>query len=150
MEIIGDAYFAVAGCPVSCGDHAARAVRASLGYLSTLPRLREMAQSTAFEIRVGVHTGPCVAGVVGIKDPRYHVFGDTATIANSMESHGQPGRVHISQVTYQALQRSANPSEFVFEDAGIQSYGPHGMLQSYFVTAADPSTAGACKIEEAP
>ena len=72
VEVIGDAYYVVSGCPVERdpSDNAERCVDASLAMLRTIPRVCE---DTSVQIRVGIHAGPVIAGVVGVKDPRYHV-----------------------------------------------------------------------------
>ena len=69
VEIIGDAYFVVAGCPEACEDQAERAAAAALEMLDVMPLLREIAKAD-IRMRVGMHCGPTVAGVVGTKDPR--------------------------------------------------------------------------------
>lgn len=103
VEIIGDAYFVVAGCPEKCPDHAERIARLALAMMDTLPALRSAAGSPDINIRIGIHTGPVVAGVVGLKDPRYHLFGPTVTKAMAMESSGVPGKIHVSQSAYERL-----------------------------------------------
>lgn len=70
VEIIGDAYFVVGGCPEQCDDHAERCAAAALEMLDFMPLLREIANAD-ISMRVGMHCGPTIAGVVGIKDPRY-------------------------------------------------------------------------------
>jgi len=110
VEIIGDAYYAVTGCPQPASDHAARAVRASIDYQKEIPTLRNITKTQSLCIRIGVHSGPVVAGVVGMKDPRYHLFGDTVNFAEAMESNGVPDRVHMSERCYHCLD-----SEFLRE-----------------------------------
>ena len=70
MEIIGDAYFVVGGCPEESEDHAERCAAAALEMLEVMPVLREIANNDAIQMRVGIHCGPTIAGVVGTKDPR--------------------------------------------------------------------------------
>jgi len=107
VEIIGDALFAVAGAPEERYDeyHAARAVCAGNGLLKEIVKLRDFLEISV-RIRVGIHTGGCVAGVVGIKDPRYHLFGVTSSNAEKVESTGAAGRVHVSQATVDSIRES--------------------------------------------
>ena len=105
VEVLGDAFFVVGGCPVVCDDHAERCANAALEMLDHLPILRRFAGTDALDMRVGLHTGPVMAGVVGSKDPRYHLFGATVPYANAMESLGEPGRVHVSATTHAKLRR---------------------------------------------
>lgn len=95
VEIIGDAYFVVGGCPEPCDDSAERCTAAALELIGVMPVLREIA-GVDIRMRVGIHCGPSIAGVVGTKDPRYHLFGETGTYAMLMENTGIPDQVHMS------------------------------------------------------
>ena len=93
VEVIGDAYYVVGGCPdvLPAQEHAVNTVDAALAMLRMLPRV---IVDPTVQMRVGVHSGPVVAAIVGKRDPRYHLFGATVSYAEKMESHGIPGRVH--------------------------------------------------------
>ncbi|OQR83682.1 guanylate cyclase, partial [Thraustotheca clavata] len=114
VEIIGDAYFVVGGCPLVTNNDAVTVLQAGLDMLSTLPILRRNSSNPNLNIRIGVHSGRVVAGVVGIKDPRYHLFGETVAIAQSLESSGVPGRIHLSETTYTRV-KNTDPNAFKFE-----------------------------------
>ena len=102
IEIIGDAYFCVAGCPTYVSDHAERCANAALEMLYFMPRLRSVADAD-IRMRIGIHTGPAISGVVGTKDPRYHLFGNTVETAMCMECEGVPDDIQISDTTYLRL-----------------------------------------------
>jgi len=107
VEVIGDALLAVAGCPEKYRDanHAARALTAAVELIDVTKALSFELQ-IPINIRVGVHSGPVIAGVVGKKDPRYHLFGRTVKMAEVFESTGTAGRVHCSINTYQEITSS--------------------------------------------
>ncbi|KAG9402216.1 Nitrogen permease regulator 2 [Aphanomyces cochlioides] len=134
VEIIGDAYFVVGGCPLVTNVDALTVLQAGMDMLATLPVLRRNSGNPNLNIRIGVHSGPVVAGVVGIKDPRYHLFGDTVAIAQHLESTGSPGRIHLSESTYSRV-KSTDPNAFKFEYHKMLTLaGHHSKLRTYFVT----------------
>ncbi|MCE9599631.1 MAG: adenylate/guanylate cyclase domain-containing protein [Spirochaetia bacterium] len=127
IKTIGDAYMAVAGVPVPLGDHTARSVRAALDIIEWM---QENHSSHGFTLRVGIHSGPLVAGVIGKQKLAYDVWGDTVNTASRMESAGLPGRVNISEETRRGLSES-----FHLEERGSVDVRGKGQLTMYFVTS---------------
>ncbi|MBS3912864.1 MAG: adenylate/guanylate cyclase domain-containing protein [Bacteroidetes bacterium] len=131
IKTIGDAYMAAGGVPTTNTSHASDVVNAALAiqqYMHEHKIRREEDGKLYFEIRIGVHSGPVVAGIVGVKKFSYDIWGDTVNIANRMESSGEAGKVNISGTTYEMVK-----DEFDCSYRGkIQAKGK-GAIDMYFV-----------------
>lgn len=133
IKTIGDAYMAAAGLPKPCADHARRCVRAGLRMLDYLEQ-RNRTAAFKWSLRVGVHSGPVVTGVVGKRKYAFDVWGDTVNIASRMESAGEAGRVNISAYTYDLIRE-----EFECEYRGKVDAKGKGQIDMYFVTGQRPN-----------
>jgi class 3 adenylate cyclase len=100
IKTIGDAYMAVAGLPMPRPDHAAAAAEMALEMLHEIAAVA----NGQLQVRIGLHTGPVVAGVIGKKKFSYDLWGNTVNTASRMESHGLAGQIQVTQATYEALQ----------------------------------------------
>jgi adenylate cyclase len=106
IKTIGDAYMCAGGIPVPNETHPLNALEAALEMQEFMAARNAVLQSKGlhgWELRIGIHTGPIVAGVVGKKKYAYDIWGDTVNIASRMESNGEPGKVNISSSTYQQI-----------------------------------------------
>lgn len=106
IKTIGDAYMAAGGLPVANTTHAVDVVKAALEIQQFMHQYKEQKMAAGelyFEIRIGVHTGNVVAGIVGVKKFQYDIWGDTVNTASRMESSGEAGKVNISHTTFEKV-----------------------------------------------
>lgn len=127
IKTIGDAYMCAGGIPVERTDHASLVIKAARDIVNFVNN--ESGNSTGgrvkFQIRVGVHTGPVVAGIVGSKKWQYDIWGDTVNIASRMESNSTPGRINISETTYEAVRNEVDVelnAELALKGRTLQMY----------------------------
>ncbi len=140
IKTIGDAYMAAGGLPVPNADFVKNTVLAALEMQAFIvDRKKEMQAKgmPSFEMRAGIHTGPVVAGIVGVKKFQYDVWGNTVNIASRMESNGEVGKVNISQTTYELIN---DDPDFSFEKRGQIEVKGKGLRYMYFVGLAIQDT----------
>ncbi|MBN3303503.1 GCYB2 cyclase, partial [Amia calva] len=129
VETIGDAYMVVGGVPIPADNHAERVANFALGMRIASREVTNPVTGHPIQIRVGLHTGPVLAGVVGDKMPRYCLFGDTVNTASRMESHGVPNHIHLSPTSYRALENKG----FEITERGEIEVKGKGRMITYFL-----------------
>lgn len=129
IKTMGDAYMAAAGLPTPRADHAHIAAEMALDMLQVIEAVR-MQRSVELEVRIGLHSGPVVAGIIGTKKFSYDVWGDTVNVASRMQSSSVPGRIQISEATYRLL-----GDRYVVEARGPIAVKGKGQVQTWFLLA---------------
>lgn len=127
IKTIGDAYMVAVGIPQPRKDHAAAAARMALSMLEALDEIRTSARAP-IRLRIGLHSGPAIAGVIGERKFAYDIWGTTVNIASRMESHGLPDRVHVSRAFAQKL-----GDGFLLTPRGAIEVKGAGMMETYFL-----------------
>ena len=134
IKTIGDAYMAAGGLPIPNNTHAKDVVMAALDIAEFVAKTKKQKiaeNQPFFEIRIGVHTGPVVAGIVGVKKFSYDIWGDTVNTASRLESNGEEGKINISEATYNLIQDDLH---FQFESRGEILVKGKGELSMWFVS----------------
>jgi len=140
IKSIGDAYMAAGGLPVHDITAVKNTVLAALDmqdFIIQRKQERIAKGMPGFDMRVGIHTGSVVAGIIGVKKFQYDVWGDTVNTANRMETNGAPGRVNISDTTYAFIKEDP---DFIFEERSKIEVKGKGDMQMYFVTRSKSET----------
>ncbi len=132
IKTIGDAYMCAGGLPVANKTHAEDTVKAALeirDYMANHNKEKLAKRELPFEIRIGINTGPVVAGIVGVKKFAYDIWGDTVNLASRMESSGKEGEVNISGSTYELIK-----DKFTCTHRGKIQTKNKGEVDMYFVS----------------
>ena len=136
IKTIGDAYMAAGGLPDPRHGEPASVVHAALEmqhFMAAYKQQREAEGRLYFEMRVGIHTGPVIAGIVGVKKYAYDIWGDTVNTASRMESSGAVGRVNLSEATYELVRDEPG---LRFEARGSVQAKGKGEMRMWFVERA--------------
>lgn len=128
IKTVGDAYLVVGGLPTPRADHAAAIAEMALDMQQAVAHLSAQLEES-FSIRIGINTGPVVAGVIGAKKFSYDLWGDTVNLASRMESHGLPGQIQVAPAAYEHLQ-----DKYEFEERGCIPVKGKGEMRTYLLT----------------
>ena len=125
IKTIGDAYMVAGGVPEHTPDHALQVAQMALAMQK---RMRAESNDRSLELRIGLHSGPVVAGVIGTRKFIYDLWGDTVNTAARMEAHGLPGRIHVSSATRDQLK-----DRFAYERRGVIEIKGKGPMETFFL-----------------
>jgi guanylate cyclase len=134
IKTIGDCYMVAAGVPTPRSDHAHALGLMALDMLEAMHE-HEVFGHLGLELRVGINSGPVVAGVIGKKRFLYDLWGDAVNTASRMESHGTPGRIQITRATYELLE-----DEFECEPRGTIAVKGKGEIEAWYLNRARASS----------
>ncbi|NET60213.1 MAG: PAS domain S-box protein [Symploca sp. SIO2E6] len=132
IKTIGDAYMVAGGLPVPQDNHAEAIADMALDMQQAITNF-QVQQGKSFQIRIGINTGPVVAGVIGTKKFIYDLWGDAVNVASRMESSGKPGKIQVTATTYEHLK-----DKFVLEKRGAIAVKGKGEMTTYWLLAKVP------------
>jgi len=135
IKTIGDAYMLATGVPNPIKDHIVVAARIALD-MQELARRLGTREEQSLNFRIGIHTGPVVAGVIGTRKFSYDIWGDTVNLASRMEANGVPGRIHVTRAVYDVLK-----NDFEFEARGFIPVKGLGDVETFFLNGPKQGNA---------
>ncbi|NRA10628.1 MAG: adenylate/guanylate cyclase domain-containing protein [Crocinitomicaceae bacterium] len=137
IKTIGDAYLCASGLPISNYTHAVDMINAAFeirNFMALRKKEKEALGEIPFELRIGLHTGPVVAGIVGVRKFQYDIWGDTVNTAARMETNSKIGKINISQSTFELLK---DRPDLDFKSRGKIEVKGKGLLEMFFVEKND-------------
>merc|ERR1719474_2399371 len=133
VETIGDAYLIVAGCPVKAANHAIKICDMAFDMMDGISMLKDPSNGEPIHMRIGCHSGPVVAGVVGLKMPRFCLFGINVGLTEKFESNSKPDQIHISEKTQELLSSQYKVEERTDEGLSMKVGG----FRSFFLNSKE-------------
>ena len=128
IKTVGDGYLVVGGLPIPKPDRAEAIARMALDMQREVSRFRRSNDGKPFQLRIGINTGPVVAGVIGMKKFSYDLWGDAVNVASRMESQGEPGKIQVTVSTYEQLR-----GKYRFEHRGSIPIKGKGTMDTYWL-----------------
>ncbi|MCA6606615.1 MAG: adenylate/guanylate cyclase domain-containing protein, partial [Pseudanabaena sp. M007S1SP1A06QC] len=127
IKTVGDSYMVVGGLPLPSNDHAESIAEMALEMQSSIKKFKR-GDDSQFSLRIGIHTGHAIAGVIGTKKFIYDLWGDTVNVASRMESYGIADCIQVTEATYQLLK-----DKYYFEQRGMINIKGKGEMSTYLL-----------------